>query len=74
MGKSLGYVMSLANTQIGTVAVREHVVEGLDIDDIMSLNTISQGVKLQFKTAGKEVDPNLVAVGAIPAAFLPEES
>lgn len=73
MGKSQGYIMHLANTQIGTVAMKEHVVTDIDIDDIMSLNTISQGVTLQFENAGKDIDPNLIAAGAVPAAFVASE-
>jgi hypothetical protein len=73
MGKSLGYILHLANTQIGTVGLQEHAVLDLDIDDIMSLNTISQGVTLQFQNAGKDIDPNLVADGAIPSAFKSED-
>lgn len=73
MGKSLGYVLHLANTQIGTVGLQEHVVEDLDIDDIMSLNTIAQGVSIQFTNVGKDIDPSLIADGAIPSAFKSEE-
>jgi hypothetical protein len=72
MGKSLGFVLHLANTQIGTVGLQEHVVQDLDIDDIMSLNTISQGVSMQFENAGKNIDQNLIADGAIPSAFRSE--
>jgi hypothetical protein len=72
MGKSLGYILHLANTQIGTVGLREHAVQDLDIDDIMSLNTISQGVTLQFVNVGKDIDPSMIADGAVPSAFRSE--
>lgn len=69
MSQSLGYKLHIFDTAIGRVLIKESLVENVDVDDIMAMNTISQGVDLQFQLmAEQDRDPALIA-DALPTLY-----
>lgn len=71
MSKIIATQEYLLTSQVGTVKVEAQLIEGYDVEDIVSDRAISQARLVSFINLGKQVDANAtLPAEALPAAFI----
>ena len=45
-------------TELGDVQVEQSLIKGVDVEDMLANNSISQARNLQFKLLGRDIDKN----------------
>lgn len=74
MSKLIAVREYIVPTAIGTMVVKDELIESFDVEDIVRGKSISMARAIQFLNLGKSINANAVLPeGAIPSVFVGNE-